>query len=369
MNLLGKASVAVYRTLVLGGILLLCLNLSSGVHTATAAPSGKYFDHVVTIVMENRDLPSVLAHGPYQASLAKNYSLATGYSGVDHPSEPNYCVMIGATTTGCADDGTCCANTSNLVDRFESSGVTWKAFAEDADNSGTCNFSPPRGGDHFGFLLFNDNNGSPARCSNMLTTASPQDPEFIASLSDSANAPNFVWLTPNDHDNSHDTNIRTGDNYLAGIVPSILASPVFQNTRAALFIVYDEGNDVACATGGGQDCIYASWSGPGVTTGLNSTTSYDHYSYIHTIEDNWGLQPLNQKDAAAPVMSEFFTGGGTGTNLGTNQWLLIGAVVGGVGAVMLVSWKLLSRTSSSSRRHPRRTSHRKKPTVPPVPSP
>lgn len=337
---------------VLAAVLILSLTLSSTFHAATAAPAGKYFDHLVTIVMENQDQDSVLSHGHYQSSLAANYSLATGYSGTDHPSEPNYCVMLGASTSGCADNGVCCNTGPNLIDRFESTSITWKAYAEDADGLGTCSFSPPRGGDHFPFLLYTSINVNAGRCANMLTTSSPRDPEFVASLSDPASAPSFIWLTPNDNDNSHDTSINTGDRYLARLVPSILASPVFKNTRAALFIVYDEGNDQACHSGG-PDCVYASWSGPVVAKAFNSTKSYDHYSYVHTIEDNWGLQPLNSNDAKAAVMSEFFTSSSFFT--GTGQWLIVVILAAVVSAAVLIGWKIMpSTTTRRARRSPRK---------------
>src|SRR3989442_14326245 len=112
-----------------------------------------------------------------------------------------------------------------------------------------------------------------------LPPRSTRDPEFVTSLSDPASAPNFIWLTPNDNDNSHDTSIGTGEHYLARLVPSILASSVLKNTRAALFIVYDEGNDKPCHSGG-SDCGYESWSGPVVAKGFNSTKSYDHDFHV-----------------------------------------------------------------------------------------
>jgi len=340
------------KLVVLAAILILSLALSSTVHVATAAPAGKYFDHLVTIVMENQDQDSVLSDGHYQSSLAANYSLATGYSAIAHPSEPNYCVMLGASTSGCSDNGACCNTGPNLIDRFEPAGITWKAFAEDADGSGTCSFNPPRGGDHFPFLLYTSINNNAGRCANMVTTSSPRDPEFIASLSDPASAPSFIWLTPNDNDNSHDTSIGTGDHFLARLVPGILASPVFKNTRAALFIVYDEGNDQTCHSGG-PDCVYASWSGPVAAKAFNSTKSYDHYSYVHTIEDNWGLQPLNSNDAKAALMSEFFTGSSFFT--GTGQWLTLVILAAVVSAAVLIGWKIIpSKTRRHARRSPRK---------------
>src|SRR5207248_4903883 len=100
----------------------------------------------------------------------------------------------------------------NLVDKMEGAGLTWKAFAEDAGSSGTCSFSPPRSGDHFPFIDFSDMNTA-SRCSHFLTTASSNDLEFLAELN-SPNPANFVWLTPTDNDNGHDSGVSEGTTYL-----------------------------------------------------------------------------------------------------------------------------------------------------------
>ena len=297
-------------------MLLLLAILSLGIVSAAsylrpsnAASSGKYFDYVVTILMENNDLPSVLSQGNFQASLANQYTLSTGYSAVSHPSEPNYSALVSGHITPNSDDGICCGQDSgpNLVDRLESGGLTWKAFAEDM-SSGDCS----GGGidaDHFPFIYFSDVTSNPARCANLLGATAGSDSELVAALNAANGWPNYVWLTPNTRNDAHDTSIATGDSYLSGVVPQILGSTLFKSQRAALFVVYDEGNDVSCSSGG-SDCVYASWSGPVAKNGFSSTNAYSHYSYLHTIEDNWGLQTLTSNDAGAPVMSEFFTSAG-----------------------------------------------------------
>ena len=98
-------------------------------------------------------------------TLANTYGLATQYTAVSHPSEPNYLALIGGDTFGINSDGNCCwtINSPNIVDRIENAGLTWQAWAEDASGSGTCNFNPPRSADHFGFLEFTDINTA-SRC-------------------------------------------------------------------------------------------------------------------------------------------------------------------------------------------------------------
>src|SRR5207245_8303756 len=126
---------------------------------ATAA-SGAPFDYVVTILMENNGYCDVVTTcggtGTYETTLAQTYAIAGncqsdsscssgGYSATSHPSEGNYISLIGGSDYGHTNDGYCCWGITgpNIVDRIESGGKTWQAWAEDAGNSGTCNFSPP----------------------------------------------------------------------------------------------------------------------------------------------------------------------------------------------------------------------------------
>src|SRR4029077_20620689 len=278
-----------------------------------AVPASAPFDHIVTIMMENQALCSVYTgcggSGTYQSQLADQNVLAMTWGTIAHNSEPNYIALFGAINDGSTSgDGVCCyfETGQNLVDKMEGAGLTWQAFAEDAGNSGTCSFSPPRSGDHFGFIDFSDMNTA-ARCSHFLTTASSSDPEFLAAL----NAPspaNFIWLTPNDNDNGHDSGVSGGDSYLAALVPKILASTEFTSTKATLLILYDEGYNQCSNTGGTGECVYASFSGPVAKKTVQiSPAGASHYSYLSTIEAAWGLSSINSNDAGAPNMLSAFT--------------------------------------------------------------
>src|SRR2546426_3664112 len=282
--------------------------LSTPIPSVRAAGSSSAFDYVVTVLMENNGYCDVMTtcggSGTYMTSLAQSHSVVsqTGYTAVDHPSEPNYIALIGASTLGISGDGNCCGQLSapNIIDRVESSGRTWQAWAEDASGSGTCNFSPPRSADHFPFLEFSDITNSPARCANFQSTTSSGDSEFLNALN-SASPANYIWLTPNDNDNCHDTSIPTCDTYVASLVPKILNTNLFKTQKAALFIVYDEGNGSYPS-----DWVYATWAGPVVKTGYVGTGSYSHYSYAKTLETVWGMPSLTSNDAGASAMTEFF---------------------------------------------------------------
>jgi len=279
----------------------------------TSAP----FDHIVTIMMENQGLCDVYTgcggSAQYMSSLANANTLVMTWGTIGHNSEPNYIALIGGLDdTSTNNDGVCCffENHNNIVDRIEGTGLTWTAWAEDASGSGCPNtdgsfsnggFHPPRDGDHFPFIDFTNMNTA-SRCSHFQTTASSADNTFINSLTTSA--PNFIWLTPNDSDNGHNTGVSGGDAYLSNLVPRILSSPLFSSTgsKATLLILYDEGyTQCSSNTGGTGECLYASFSGPVAKKGVQiSPAGASHYSYLSTIEAAWGLSSLNSNDASAP---------------------------------------------------------------------
>lgn len=298
-------------------------------------PASSPFDHVVTVLMENNGYCDVMTTcgggGAYETSLAQNNTITGtcstdsscsvgGYTAIAHPSLPNYIALLGGDTHGVVADGVCCYTLAgvNLIDRVETAGLSWSAWAEDATGSGTCSFTPPRNGDHFPFKVFSDMNTT-SRCNHFFTTASPASPtgtgdnEFVSSLTSTAS--NFVWLTPTDCDNGHDSCgipcgpsnsgggcVGGGDAYLSRLVPRILSSPLFRDpaNKAALFIVYDEGGSSAP-----HDFVYGTWAGTPVKPNYAGVGSYSHYSWSKTIETYWGLACMSN-DCNANPMTDFF---------------------------------------------------------------
>jgi hypothetical protein len=48
-------------------------------------------------------------------------------------------------------------------------------------------------------------------------------------------------------------------------------------------------------------------AGTTVRRDYQSSTRYDHYALLHTIEDGWSLPGLTSNDKQAPLMGEFFS--------------------------------------------------------------
>src|SRR5467141_3073944 len=302
--------------------------IGSAEPVVSAPPSGSLFDHVVIIMMENQGIfdicrdspPPCLTSGPapYMAGLANGYGIGSRYLSLINTSQPNYIALIGGSTLGCTSSGCPTITAPNLVDRFEAAGLSWKGYFENQNVAAGCDSSShePYEPIHNPFISFQDITSNAARCNQLVlantsTCGSATDCVLISDLN-SASAPNFMWLTPNDCNDMRgasgicSSSITLGDNYLKSLVPQILNSNTFKTGRSALFITFDEGNGYCPLNGSSESCVYSVWAGSAARTGFGSTNLYNHYSFPKTIETNWNLASLSTGDGSATAMTEFF---------------------------------------------------------------
>jgi acid phosphatase len=276
------------------------------------------------ILMENHGYGDIYGTATFMTQHADANASLQNYSAIDHPSEPNYlslfcglagdCNNGGGATGGCmtggGDSTSDCSSqpggacsmgaTHNLVDLLEGAGLTWQAWNENA--AMPCDISAGNVR-HVPFLYFDDITNNATRCSRVTTSTPGTDQELVAALGSTTTASNFMWLTPDDDHDMHNNSVASGDAYLGVLVPQILGSQVFKTQKAALFIVFDEGSGSATYP---NDLLYAVWAGPAVKTSFVSSAAYSHYSFLATIEANWGLPSLTANDQAAAPMTEAF---------------------------------------------------------------
>jgi hypothetical protein len=109
-----------------------------------------------------------------------------------------------------------------------------------------------------------------------------------------SNTPQFVWISPNLCDDTHDCSLRHGDAWLASTVPAILGSAAWQQ-NGVLFIVWDEDdgstdtNDVAALVIAPHLKVHT------------SAEAFNHYSLLATIEDALGVGRLGHAAGAKPI--------------------------------------------------------------------
>lgn len=259
------------------------------------------FSHVYVIVLENHDLSAVIGDpgAPYLNSLATRYGLATEYSAVAIPSQPNYIALFGGSTRGIADNENHDLAEPNLADELEANGHTWRVFAQNvptgcftgAEASGGPDGAGTYARKHEPAISFTNISTNPARCAN-ITDFSHFDPA----------AADFELIVPNLCNDMHDCSVDVGDRFMAGFVPRILDSAAFQK-GSVLFVTFDEGT-----TSRGDQHVATIVIGPGVPPGMRSSIAHTHYSLLRSIEDTWGMGCLDES-CDANNLAEFFPAG------------------------------------------------------------
>ncbi len=106
----------------------------------TAKPTGKWFDHIVTIAMENQDYSSVIGNSaaPFINGLAAAgtvfpayHSYGAGNFGGDTIggcSAGCYVALVSGSDDGVSDGYSCCLPGPTIVDQLQSAGLTWEAL-------------------------------------------------------------------------------------------------------------------------------------------------------------------------------------------------------------------------------------------------
>ena len=253
------------------------------------------FSHVLIIAMENHGYDQIIGNpqAAYINSLARTYDIATNYSALSHSDLPNYIQLVAGSNLGItANCTTCFVSGNNLASELESAGKTWKAYMEGMPSN--CYLKNT--GD---YLLYHN---PFAYFTNLHSSCKQNDvpySQFHADLS-SGHIPNFVWITPNAIDDMENGTIQQGDAWLSREVPAILHSSAFLN-NGILFITWDEAQQ-----GSSSNRVATLVISPRAKTTAQSTSNYNHYSLLRTIEDILGVPPLGASALASP-MTDFFS--------------------------------------------------------------
>ena len=272
-----------------------------------AAPTPK-LQRVFVFVLENHSLKTVIGNPnlPTLNRLAGTYGYAANYTGVTHPSLPNYVAMIAGDTMGMAGDNPSQRFAGdNLALQLEKAGLSWRGYMQGLPKAGSAaDYAGGYGKKHNPFMLNSDIAGSEARRMNVV----PYE-QFGVDLG-SGSIPNFSFLVPDVcHDMHGAINClgrasldRTGDAFIATWTEKIMASPVWKS-GAAIVITFDEGGGGDMAGGGGR--IATIVLTPGGPRAKVSSVAYNHSSLLRTLEEGFGL-PLLRGAKTAAAMNDLF---------------------------------------------------------------
>jgi len=301
--------------------LSVCIMLISLPATASAAPTGSSFNHIVIIAMENQNYGSVIgsSSAPFINSLAALGTTVSNYH--------SYGQNIGGCSAGCYEaftsgqqshsDSWCprssspCYTISNIADQLHTAGLTSAMFCEDG-----C----PRGADHFPWIAYTSTwnsclaasggiscNGQTGPDGNLLynSQSSGGNTAFINYLN-SATPANYIWFTPTDSHNMHDNSVSTGDAYIQTLLVgtgslsspssnSVLGTSLFKTPGTFLYLWWDEYDP-------SPNVEYGSM----IKIGHTSTGGYTEYDSLHSIEANWGLPYITSVVSGDSGMTDIF---------------------------------------------------------------
>jgi hypothetical protein len=237
----------------------------------------------VVVVMENHGFDQIVAQpdASYLNAFAAGGTLFTNMRAVTHPSLPNYLAMTSGSTQGCA--GNECAPASfgadNVFHQLQAAGGTWESWQESMPSP--C--LPNNSGDYV------VRHNPAAFFTNLLPEDCPRfDIPFPALIP--AELADLTFVTPNLCNDMHDCSVATGDAWLRGHVPPLLA------LGATVVITFDEDEG-----GGGGNRIYCAARGPGIERGETVSTPLSHYSVLAGIERHFSLPLLGEAATAHPL--------------------------------------------------------------------
>jgi hypothetical protein len=246
-----------------------------------------------------------------------------------------------------------------LMSQLDSAGLTWRAYedsmgADPTREAATCGHPAVGAVDntegatatdqyatrHDPFVYFHSviDNTSECNANVVNLTQLPTD------LQSTATTPNYVFITPDLCNDGHDSGnectpqggggLKQADTFLQTWVPQITASPAFKHD-GLLIITFDEAStsgpaadfSACCGETPGPGEAMPGVKGPGggdvgavllspyIAAGTATSTDYNHYSMLGTVEDLFGLGRIGEAVGVTPFGHDIFTnwnGAGTG---------------------------------------------------------
>jgi hypothetical protein len=319
---------------------------AAGTATAAYVPPIR---HVFVINIENKGYDATWGAGsaaPYLATTLRNQGvLLNSYYGTAHNSQPNYVAQISGQGPNPQMQGDCqdysqfvqtgtvapdqavgsgCVfptGVPNLPGQLTAAGLSWKGYMEDMgtpcrhpvlntqDTTQQAKVGDQYATRHNPFMYFTSIISSPACAQHVVDLSN-----LTTDLASATTTPNLSYITPNLCDDGHDSPCVDGrPGGLASVnawmqiwVPKILNSPAFQQD-GMLIITADEADSpqsdssACCGEGPGPNSplpgigglgggrigalVLSQWTSPDTW----STTPYNHYSLLASIEDIFGL--------------------------------------------------------------------------------
>jgi phosphatidylinositol-3-phosphatase len=248
------------------------------------------YDHVVWIVMENHSYGQIIgsSDAPYLNKLAGHAGLATNFYAEAHPSLPNYIAMTSGSTHGITDDKPPTDHPLSVASIFS---LLPGGGSRSLEESMPVNCGQTDAGNyavrHNPQAYYTNLGGGCARYNVPLA-----DPPDLSAR--------FTFVTPNLINDMHNGTVADGDTWLSAFVPKLLASAEYAAGRTAVFITWDEDDDLS------ENHIPTFVIAPSVAPGTQVSTTLNHYSLLRATQEMLDVTPLLENAATAADMRSPF---------------------------------------------------------------
>jgi hypothetical protein len=329
-------------------LVLTALAVSAG--PAVAAPPP--IKHVFVIALENKGFDATFgpnSQAPYLSqTLTGQGQLLTHYYGIGHASLDNYIALVSGQAPNIATQADCpfyfnfipgvaaangqyigqgCAyptQVKTVADQLTGAGLTWKGYMEDMgtpcrhpalnsrDDTQQARANDQYAARHNPFVYFHSIIDSPSCAQNDVPL-----PQLDTDLQSASTTASYSFITPDLCHDAHDSTCADGgpgglpaaDDFLRTWVPKITGSPAWAD-GSLLVITFDEadtGDATACCNeqpGYNTPNPGGTTPGPGggrtgavlisqyIQPGTRNDTPYNHYSFLGSVEDIFGLGRL-----------------------------------------------------------------------------
>jgi hypothetical protein len=275
---------------------------SAGASSPQGGPAGTTgrVTKLLTVVEENHSLAQMKSGMPYLYGLAQRFGYADHYTGITHPSLPNYLAIAGGDTFGVQDDRPPSAHAvpgQSVFGQALAAGRTAHVYEESMPEACALSGAGDRGYAvrHNPWAYFVDER---AAC----RTGDVSSGFLSAARADAL--PNAGMLMPNTCNDAHDTglgcDLGVADDWLRQKLPTVLGSQDFTSGALAVVLTADEddkhsGNTVLTVV------LHASLDGSGAVV----HTPLTHYSLSRLYSQVNEAPPLRQA-AEAPDLAAAF---------------------------------------------------------------
>lgn len=276
--------------------LIACALISPGTAAAKAteaAATPPRFDHIVIVVMENKNFNAIIGRpdeAPYINKLAGGGAVFSRSFAVAHPSQPNYLALFSGSTQGVTSDH--CpkhfAHVPNLGAELIKAKLSFTGFSESMPSDGNtgCGSEASLGYTraHNPWVDF----GNVPAASNKTFGRFPTDYSRLPTVS---------FVIPNLCHDMHYCSRDSGDNWVRHHLSGYASWALTHNSL--LIITWDE-DGTTLGLGGDSNKIPTIFYGAHVRPGTYREKT-NHYGILRTIEDSYRLPRVGHSAQAAPI--------------------------------------------------------------------